>query len=77
MTFEVRFTDNWENASAIVIRLKFMENNFLWLKYYYFNFTSVVFMPFKLYLNRNDHNEFFIKSVNINYLQFGYISFLS
>ena len=66
MTFEVRFTDNWENASAIVIRLKFIENNILWLKYYYFNFISVVFMPFKLCLNRNHHNEFFMKSVNIN-----------
>ena len=28
LTFEVRFTDNWQKAFAIVIRLNFTENNF-------------------------------------------------
>ena len=44
-----------------------MENNFLRLKCYYFNLFSVIFKPFKLYLDRNHHTEFYIKSVNINY----------
>ena len=71
LAFAVRFTQ-WQltKASAIVIPLKFMENNFLRLNCYYFNLFSVIFMPFKLCLNRNHHTEFYIKSVNINYLQF-------
>ena len=32
LTFVARFSDNWQKASAIAIRLKIIEDNFLRLK---------------------------------------------
>ena len=43
VTFVARFTDNWQKVSAIVVRLKFTENNILRLKYYYLNPIRVRF----------------------------------
>ena len=42
LTFVVRFTDNWQKPLAIVIRLKFIEHNVLFLKYYFTILTFLV-----------------------------------
>ena len=70
LIFVVRFAGNLQKALAIVIRLKLIENNFFQLKYYYFNLFSLIFMLFRLFLDRNHHTEFSIKAFNINHKQF-------